>query len=194
MKITILVENKKTDHFLTEHGFSLYIEANKKILFDTGASGAFLKNAQKLGINLQHLDLVVLSHGHYDHGNGLNNLRFDTLLCHPDCFVENYQKKDHLYCGMDADIHFIKTKAHVIEARKPYLISDGIVFLGEIPRRNDFESKQTHFVDKQGNDYFVPDDSALAIKTDKGLVIVTGCSHSGICNICDHAKKVTDTK
>ena len=76
MKITVLMENTAyAPEFIAEHGLSLFIETGKhKILFDTGASGAFVENAQKLGVNLDEVEFCVLSHGHYDHGGGL--LRF----------------------------------------------------------------------------------------------------------------------
>ena len=73
MKITVLMENTAiSPAFATEHGLSLYIETGKhKILFDAGQSGAFADNAAALGIDLQGTDLAILSHGHYDHADGL---------------------------------------------------------------------------------------------------------------------------
>ncbi len=68
------------------HGLSLYIEYNgKSILFDAGQTDIFMRNAKKLGINLDNLDAIVLSHGDYDYGNGLKYLDSKTkLICHPD--------------------------------------------------------------------------------------------------------------
>ena len=75
----------------SEHGLSLYVEYdNKKILFDASQSDIFLKNAFKLSVDLKKLDAIVLSHGDYDHGNGLKYLKSKTdLICHPDFIISS---------------------------------------------------------------------------------------------------------
>ena len=75
----------------------------------------------------------------------------------------------------------------------PYRISDKCIFLGEIPARNDFEIRSsigTQKIQSKWERDYVMDDSALALKTEEGLFIVTGCSHSGICNIVEYAMEV----
>jgi 7,8-dihydropterin-6-yl-methyl-4-(beta-D-ribofuranosyl)aminobenzene 5'-phosphate synthase len=75
MQITALIKNDVADQhpdLVAEWGLSLYIKhQEKKILFDTGAKGALVQNAERLGVDLSHVDLVVLSHHHFDHGGGL---------------------------------------------------------------------------------------------------------------------------
>ena len=73
MIIKTLVEDTTDSPLLeSEHGLSIYIEANdKKILFDTGAGSLFLQNAYKMGVRIKDVDVAVISHGHYDHGGGL---------------------------------------------------------------------------------------------------------------------------
>ena len=72
MKITALTENTTECDMPVEHGLSLYIEAgNRKILFDTGKTDIFSKNAEKLGKDISAVDTAIISHGHYDHGGGL---------------------------------------------------------------------------------------------------------------------------
>ena len=73
MRIIALIENLayKQD-LIAEHGLSIYIETeDRKIIFDTGQSGLFLQNSEKLGVNIENIDSLVLSHGHYDHTGGL---------------------------------------------------------------------------------------------------------------------------
>jgi len=75
MRITVLVENTRLESrkdLSAEHGLSLHVyRDDKQILFDTGATDAFSKNAEKLGVDIQQVDMVVISHHHYDHGGGL---------------------------------------------------------------------------------------------------------------------------
>lgn len=79
----------------------------------------------------------------------------------------------------------------MILKKKPYFISDKIVFLGQIPRLTNFEAKTTNFSDESGQPDFVMDDSAIAAIQNNELIVITACSHSGICNIIEYAIKVT---
>jgi len=86
MIIKTLVENTAlSKNFGSEHGLSLYIEANShKILFDVGASELFLENAKKLNVDISEVDYLIISHGHYDHGGGLRAfLRENTVHYYP---------------------------------------------------------------------------------------------------------------
>lgn len=203
VKISILCEDQarmgfKDKIFLAQHGFSVFIEAQKKIIFDTGSTDVFIHNANLLGINLDTADLIVLSHGHWDHANGLKALqkkgiRKMRLLLHPGAFVDR-RKSTGEYNGISLTQEEVTERFDLILSREPYQIADEIYFLGEIPRRNDFEAQKTTFFYMNGREKlqdFVMDDTALAIRSKKGLVIVTGCSHTGICNIVEYAKEVT---
>jgi 7,8-dihydropterin-6-yl-methyl-4-(beta-D-ribofuranosyl)aminobenzene 5'-phosphate synthase len=201
IKISILCEDQakmgfKDKIFLAQHGFSVFIEAGKRILFDTGATDVFIHNAGLLGIDLNTTDWIVLSHGHWDHTNGLKALRTQerkNLLVHPGAFVDRRRASGE-YNGMSCNRNEIAKKFHLILEKEPYQISDSIYFLGEIPRRNDFEAQKTAFFYMDGEKKcrdFISDDTALAIETQKGLVIITGCSHAGICNIIEYARQVT---
>ncbi len=192
MKLTILTENAAGGNFSAEHGLSYLVEYdNQKILLDTGHSDVFLKNAKLLDINLDEIETIVLSHGHWDHGNGLKYLKNKKLICHPGSFIKRYRKGDTENIGLDSTFEELKDRFNIVLSKVPYSISDKIIFLGEIPRLNSFESKATTFVDENQNNDFVIDDSALAITVDDELVVVSGCSHSGICNIVEYAKSVS---
>ena len=191
MKLTVLNDNSPGNGFGSEHGLSYVIDDDKTILFDAGPSDIFLRNAKEANINLEKIDTVTLSHGHYDHGNGLVYLKNKTLICHPQSFIKRYSRNGTKYIGLPINREQAEKQFNLITTTNPYNISNNIIFLGEIPKENNFEAKTTTFTKQDGSPDFVIDDSALAIKSDKGLIIVTGCSHSGICNIINYAIKVT---
>ena len=191
MKITILNDNAPGRNCLAEYGLSFLVEADKKILFDAGATDVYLQNAKILGISLNDIDSIVLSHGHWDHGNGLKYISGPQLICHPDVFKRRYNKKENRYIGLNQSQRELESRFKIITSREPYKISPQIYFLGEIPRINDFEAKSTYFYHEGGQEDFVPDDSGLAVITASGIVVISGCAHAGICNTIEYAKKVT---
>jgi 7,8-dihydropterin-6-yl-methyl-4-(beta-D-ribofuranosyl)aminobenzene 5'-phosphate synthase len=195
MKLSVLSENCASPGYIAEHGLSYLIEHNdKKILFDTGASDVFLKNAKKMNIDLNDSDMIVLSHGHWDHGNGLKYIKDKTLLCHPGVFINRFHKGEKRNVGLNLSIEQIEERFSVIRSKEPYYISSDIIFLGEIPHTFEFEEKSTVYVDDTGNIDYIPDDSALLIIEDNELIIISGCAHSGICNITEYAKEITGIK
>jgi len=193
MRLTVLNDNT-AGKCSAEHGLSFLIEDSRKILFDVGPSDIFLKNSKKLNIDLEEIDTIVLSHGHWDHGNGLKFIKNKKLICHPECFIKRYRKKDNSYIGLPITLEEAKKNFQLTLTKEPFKVTENITFLGEIPRINNFEAKRTTFYKEGKEDDFVMDDSALAIKSKNGLIIVAGCSHAGICNIIEYAKKVTKLK
>jgi 7,8-dihydropterin-6-yl-methyl-4-(beta-D-ribofuranosyl)aminobenzene 5'-phosphate synthase len=193
MRITILTENVAGGKFLAEHGISYFIEIDdQKILFDTGHSDVFLKNARQLGIDIENeVEKVVLSHGHWDHGDGLKHLQNKTLITHPDAFIHRFRKRDLSPVGLSIGKKTLQKNFSITESRGPLQITDHLWYLGEIPRNNDFEAQSTSFVDDFQHDDFIPDDTAMAAVVKNRLIVITGCSHSGICNITTYAKKIT---
>lgn len=183
--------------FSGQHGLAIFIEGEKNLLFDTGPSDVLLHNARLAGLDLKSTDWVVLSHGHWDHADGLGPLARAgvgaRLLAHPAVFRDRRSPKG-LYNGAAMSREEAAGSFDLVESAGPFEIAEGIFFLGEVPRNNDFEAKQTpfHYVEggKEHPD-FLPDDTALALATEQGVAVVTGCSHAGICNICEYAKKVT---
>jgi 7,8-dihydropterin-6-yl-methyl-4-(beta-D-ribofuranosyl)aminobenzene 5'-phosphate synthase len=210
LTLTVLVENTTlTDRdFCGEAGLSFLLEtAGKKILFDTGLSGLFLTNAEKMEIDLGDLDALVCSHGHIDHTGGLFALtrylaqatpqgrqhRMPELIAHPRCFwakEKEGQKNGSVMSEVEA-----RTQFAVNLSGTPVWITDDLVFLGEIPRQFAFEradpgKRRIIHPDGTREPDQLLDDTALAFCSDNGLVIITGCSHAGICNITEYARDV----
>jgi 7,8-dihydropterin-6-yl-methyl-4-(beta-D-ribofuranosyl)aminobenzene 5'-phosphate synthase len=216
MKLSVLVDNNTIidRYFLGEPALSFFIEAdNKRVLFDTGYSEAYMKNAQKLGIDLLDLDAVVISHGHVDHTWGLMSLmrlyaehNFENaafsrpaltkqpeMIAHPTAFAS----KSFVALGL-GEIGSVfspeKLSRHFAMnlTKEPVWLTKNLVFLGEIPRNNDFEAKvaigQVH--DGMTTPDYLLDDTAMAYKTPQGLVVIAGCAHAGICNTIEQAKRV----
>ena len=194
IKITVLIDNCAGGGLLSEHGLSYFIEDeinHTSWLFDTGQSDLFLRNAEKLNVDLNAIEAVILSHGHYDHGNGLQYLSNKKLICHPNCFSGHFREVDGSSVGLKMGLEKANEKFEVVTSIEPVKLSETIWFLGEIPRITDFESKTTPFILENGEPDFVLDDSALAMVVDDGLYVLTGCGHAGVVNTIEYAKKVT---
>ena len=204
-KITTLCENNVAQsgkRLIGEHGLSFFIEAgDRRILFDTGQNLALANNAEVLGIDLGSIDTVVLSHGHYDHSGGLKSLldcntNF-TLYAHPDVFDPKVKGSGdkHKYIGIPVDRKVLEQKGIKIQLDKdPVPIAPGITTTGEIPLENDFEGVEPIFYLKQGDDYgtdTLADDRALILDTEKGWVVLLGCSHRGVVNTLNHVTQIT---
>jgi len=178
--------------YFSEHGLSFLVEAGgERILFDTGASDVFLKNALKLDIDLKEISQVVLSHGHWDHGNGLVHLKDKDLLCHPGCFRKRYRRGGDQDIGLSQSRKELEKRFRIRTSAEAVLLAPGFWFLGEVPRENDFEARSTKYVLEDGSDDFISEDSGMACLTEHGLVVISGCAHSGICNMVEHARRVS---
>ena len=203
IKITTLSENTAGHDYPGEWGLSILVEADgKKILFDTGAGISTAYNAQLMGIDLASVDRIVISHGHQDHTGGLREvLRVagtKEIIAHPDIWALKYARWE------DSPEHFggIHFRRELLESlgarfnlsREPVRLTGRIMTTGEIPMTNDYETVDKYLLVKEDGEFkpdTVPDDLALIIDTDYGLVVVLGCAHRGIVNILQHAKKIT---
>ncbi|MCI1208086.1 MAG: MBL fold metallo-hydrolase [Treponema sp.] len=208
MKVTILTDNATIidRYFIGEPGFSVYVEdGNSSLLFDLGYSDVFLRNAQKMKIDFSELDFIAVSHGHCDHTGGLEplmryyaGLEFENmqhkrpiLFAHPETFqsisAAGFSELGSLI-STDKLAKFFDLRLD----RRPQKITDRLLYLGEIPGKNDFEGKLV-FGRKDGKREAdcVPEDTAVVYTAKEGLVIITGCSHAGICNIVEYAKEIT---
>lgn len=194
MKVTTLVENLTyKSGLLAEHGLSFYIEtANRKILFDTGQSDVFVRNAQALGIDLAEVDAVVISHGHYDHAGGLNTfLRLNTkamVYLKRAALFDKYNGTSR-YVGAAVDACLASGRIVFVD---DLLELDGGLFI--IPQTSIVNSADTHFKGfllKKENlfeeDTF-DDELFLAVDSADGISIISSCSHRGITNMVEAAK------
>lgn len=201
MKLTVLTDNNTyiDEYYLGEPALSVYIEdGNKHILFDTGYSDIYLRNAEKMGIDLSAVSTVIFSHGHNDHTGGIEYLlnkypmHHFHIVAHPDALRKRTCDNKEIGFPQVEKIHNYNETLSMNLTKHPVSISENIIFLGEIPASNNFEHRQQMgcFDDSESDKDFVMDDSALVYHGDKGLFVITGCSHSGICNIIEYAKRI----
>lgn len=211
MKLTVLVDNNTfiDQYFRGEPAVSYYIEAEgKKILFDAGYSDAFIQNAERMNIPLWGIGYLILSHGHLDHTRGLPHLikyfsevgkakeEKPLLIAHPEVFSSRILKNDD-EIGPNVSPGDLAESFEIKLTEDPFFLTENLVFLGEVPRITSFEAQkpigEVRTSDGLKAD-FIFDDSALACKTSQGIVVVTGCSHSGICNIIDYAREILNER
>ena len=205
IKLTILVDNYVSSQKLrAEHGLSILIEdGNEKILFDCGQSDLILSNAKVLGIDLNGITKIVLSHGHYDHNGGLLPLlkylnRKIDIYVHPLIFEEKFSKyKDYSgfstnrYIGIPERAETYEKKgARFLLSKDPVQISDNIYFSGQINKDSKKEPEDIFFI-KEHNNFLkdpIHDDISIFVTLPELLIVVTGCAHSGILNILSKSK------
>ncbi|MGH4117637.1 MBL fold metallo-hydrolase [Clostridium sp.] len=200
-KITTLIEDNPSDdaRLYNEHGLSLYIEIDEiKILFDTGKSGDFIKNAETLNMDLNTLDYVMISHGHYDHSGGFRKLVDKTsnlykLIVGEGFFNKKYgaiEGNNYKYLGNSFEEGYIHKNNIAIKYIKQdiFYITENVMVFTNFKRNNDFELPNKRFQIKQDEKYLLDDFSdeiVLVLKDKRGLFVVVGCSHVGIVNILE---------
>lgn len=197
MRITVLVENTGPSEFKIEHGLSLYIEFNdKKYLLDAGPSDSFFKNAHALSIDLGRVDKAVLSHGHYDHGDGfmvfLNQYKDKVVYGTKNIFDDYYSGSGGSvhYIGLSSKLKQMKNRFNTISKdtkidEKIYLILDDVSNTKEIGVQKKLYKKVDDVLQPDNFDH----ELSLVFDTPKGLVICNSCSHAGLESIVDNIKK-----
>lgn len=197
MRITVLMENTGPSEFKIEHGLSLYIEFNdKKYLLDTGPSDSFFKNAHALSIDLGRVDKAVLSHGHYDHGDGfmvfLNQYKDKVVYGAKNIFDDYYSGSGGSvhYIGLSSKLKQMKNRFNTISKdtkidEKIYLILDDVSNTKEIGVQKKLYKKVDDVLQPDNFDH----ELSLVFDTPKGLVICNSCSHAGLESIVDNIKK-----
>jgi 7,8-dihydropterin-6-yl-methyl-4-(beta-D-ribofuranosyl)aminobenzene 5'-phosphate synthase len=203
IKITVLVENTAAGRgLLAEHGVSFLIESGKKkLLFDTGQAWALKHNAHCLGIHLESVDSIVLSHGHYDHTGGLSDVlslaKRPRVFVHAQAFDPKYARSDD---GSPRDIGIVASSKQAVGSMAdlnwvcaPFEIADGICGSGPIPRITEYEDVGgPFFKDKECRiPDEIPDDQAAFLETKSGTVVILGCAHAGITNTLHFIRELT---
>ncbi len=201
ISLKTIIENSGSENhsLINEHGLSFFISLNNKnYLFDCSGSDNFLKNAKKMNIQLNSLETVICSHSHYDHSSGfiplVNEYKIKTLITGKGFFNEKYAfdgvKYTYLGCGFDKEF-LAKNNIEHIECETLLKLEENFFVIGDFKRKYEFEKIQDRFVIKKANN-FVKDDFSdeisLVIVGEKGLSVITGCSHPGILNILSSIK------
>jgi 7,8-dihydropterin-6-yl-methyl-4-(beta-D-ribofuranosyl)aminobenzene 5'-phosphate synthase len=203
LAITILVDNEGTEEISQEHGLSLWLETSAgHILFDTGQGCALPGNARKLGIDLASADILVLSHGHYDHTGGICHVLDQTtgiqMYCHPAALQPRYVILGDVAALASMPSESVAAVEQLPVERlhwtaSPVLISEDIGLTGPIPRSTPYEDAGGPFYldEKKLNPDSIEDDQALWINTASGLVICVGCCHAGLVNTIHYVRQLT---
>ena len=198
MRLTVLSENTSAfDALEHEHGLSVYIEtADHHILFDTGAGCMFKRNAEKLGVDLATVDLLVISHGHYDHGGGLRTFlevnSHAKVYLHKQAFEAHYSKRPEGVASIGLDQTLLPNERFVFCGDQA-VIDENIEVCSRVKSKRFFPSCNSTLLMKHG-DALVPDDFAheqnLVIQQNGKTLLIAGCAHKGIVNIVDACKDV----
>ena len=164
MKLRIVYDNEAKEGLESDWGFACLIEAEKSILFDTGASAEILsRNMQRLGIRKEDIEIIALSHEHWDHIGGLDAVLHQNVAVYvPSSFTRGTKKR-------------IEEKAaEVVEVSGPADIVPGVHITGELRAGAGIKEQSLVLDTKEG----------------EGVVVLTGCAHPGLENILEAAKRL----
>ena len=203
MKIVTLCENTLMPSvgLKASHGVSFYIEYNNHtLLYDVGQDNLFIKNAELLNVDLSKCEKVIISHGHFDHAGGLKFLDQsflikDKVLIQANSFNEHLRVIDNqmMDIGISNKLNELKPLGQSIN--DSFELFKGVWCISHVSLPADYKSSEKGLIirDSNGNcsDDTFDDELNLAFETSKGLIILSGCSHRGVLNIIEHAKKVT---
>jgi 7,8-dihydropterin-6-yl-methyl-4-(beta-D-ribofuranosyl)aminobenzene 5'-phosphate synthase len=206
-----MVEGRTVDALHAQHGFSVLVTFHRagrehRILFDAGLSAnGVVENMRRLELRLDAIEMVVLSHGHFDHTGGMHGVvralgrAAFPLVIHPEGWTKrrlSIPGREPLALPTPSRHALEGAGFDIVEEREPSLLLDGsLLMTGEVERTTEFERGfPGHEACRDGRwepDPLVRDDQALVARVrGKGLVILTGCGHSGIVNVVRHVQRV----
>ena len=189
--------------FWAEHGLSFYIESpDGKFLLDTGSSPEILEhNLKKAGKDLRDLNMLFLSHGHYDHSGALewalSQIKQPVVAGDPQVFDPkfglNTDTGETRPNGSYLSKEEVQTRAELRLTSEPFEAAAGVIFSGRIPHVTDFEKVPDYFVQKTDSGLVhdpIRDDRSLILDHPRGLILVCGCCHSGLVNTMIYARNL----
>lgn len=205
LRITTISENSVAMGvgLRAEHGLGYLIEKDgERIVFDTGQGLVFEDNMKAMGMDISGIGHLVLSHGHYDHAGALKSIVEKNpgirISAHPEAFNPKYLSfdgNDFFYIGVPDPASVLESLGASIHlSSDPVEILPGVTTTGEIPQIWGFEKVEPIFYRDSGDGKIkddIPDDQALVMDTEKGLVVVLGCTHRGLINTLTHISEMT---
>jgi len=200
MKIKVLIENKCDDSkYKTEHGLSIYIDTGvTKLLVDTGDTGAFLDNAEKMNIKIEDVDVIIASHSHRDHTGGIlsffkknqkaklyisKNANQKLFFRIAPCFKESVSTPQEVFTKFSDRISFVDDFD---------IIDQNISIVSGFERKYPLPKTNDRLLVLKNKEYVKDDfnhEVAVVINNNGKLVIITGCSHSGVDNMIEEVMK-----
>lgn len=203
MIVTTLLENTTLSRkYKSKHGLSLHIKTDDhNILFDLGPDDTFIQNAKKLNIDISDVDIVIISHGHSDHGGGLEvflkkntkaKIYINKYAFEPHYnFLLNYIKN---YIGLDNNF---KGNDRIVLTDDDYIIDNSLRLFSSIKGKTLLSSLNKCLLKKVGEGYLEDDfkhEQSLIVKEGNKKILISGCSHCGIVNIIDAGEELIGEK
>lgn len=203
MIISTLLENTAiSSNYKTKHGLSLHIQTNEhKILFDLGPDDTFIENAKKLNIDIAEVDIVIISHGHRDHGGGLESFLKENstakIYINKNAFEPYYNTLLNLmkyYIGLNKEF---KDNDRIILTDDDYIIDDKLRLFSNVSGSKFIPSSNKDLLMKERDNYLQDDfkhEQNLIIKENNKNILISGCSHCGVVNIIERGEELIKGK